>query len=843
MKNSFLFILCLLPAFVFGETDRWRTGELLVRCERAPSDLGEFADRHGVAAAVPLGGGWMQLRLVGEELVQAEERLAAAFASVQRNFLYSPRDTPDDTRLADQYAVDLLRLTDAWDMTLGPGNGAPGGIIAVIDNGVDHSHLDLSASVWDGTHCVTETGDSLGNCVHGYDFANDDLDPAPVDGHGTHVAGVIAATSNNSQGISGVSRSSQIMALRTDLSTAQVVRAINFAGANGAQIINLSWGFGAATCAAVLDQALYEAIADFDGLVVIAAGDNDEEHDLDTWFDIADFAHDTDCWSGLVNVISVTASDANDARGTNADYGAGVHLAAPGVAVLSTEPGDAYGNRSGSSIAAAHVSGTAALLWAFLPDFGATDFRHFLLAGADTISTDQGDMLRLNSYAVLARLAQPSPLNLRIFADNSEQTAIGEGSSTSERSPFFRWDAPSGQGVIASYNVTGNFGSFDTADSFFDLASRGLSLEVGEHEVYVTARNDAGGSGDSLVTYFTVTAPTVNFFQSSVDQSEGDSVTIQVDLSEPAAESASVTVRLAVDEGPPSDHMLSWDAGTSGIRSFTVDLDNETIDGVRSVSGTLVDPVSVLIGEELEIGFSLFDNDPRIGVTVHEARAAEHESLVFIYQLSKPAEVPVSFDYQLTADSAIPDVDYADAAVTITLGVGGSTGIIVVPLIDDDDVEGPETFGIALSNLVGVQPDLSQLDAFGTIVDNDIVLDLQPGWNLVGSSLVPSLGRTALSGLIDISWYWDADQQRYRRGDNLTRAGAGHWVHASEAGQIIATGTEAPAPIQRPGWNLVTPLIPGIAAPYSFGWDGSNFTRPGQFEIGKGYWLLLPSDQ
>lgn len=840
MNARMILLFLLLATSVMAERS-WKTGEVLARVDALPLDVAEFADRHGVAAAQPLSAHWILLKLQGETVPMACERLAAEFAAVQPNYLYAPRDTPNDALLGQQYAVDLLRLEDAWDITLGPAEGGLGGVIAVIDNGVDHTHVDLSGSMWDGSFCVDESANPLDECVHGYDFVDDDKDPAPTEGHGTHVAGVIAATSNNGQGISGVTRRAKIMALRTDLSTAQIVRAIGFASANYAQIINLSWGFGATTCAAAFDQSLYDAIANFDGLVVIAAGDNDEEHDLSSWFDIADFGHDTDCWSALPNVISVTATDANDARGANADYGAGVDIAAPGIAIQSTEPGDAYGNRSGSSIAAAHVAGAASLLWGFLPDLGGGDLRSFLLAGADDITTDQGAMKRLNPYVAIARLAQPQVANLAIFTDSGQQTAIPGGASTSVRAPYFRWDAPTGQGVIANYLVSSSLGSFSTTDTYFDAAARGLNFDVGEHELYVSAHNDAGGTADALHTFFTVTAPTVNFVDSSIDRVESETVIIQVQLSEPASAAASITVALRVDEEAFMTEILSWSIGESGLKTFSFNLDDDLVQGDRSIIGSLTNPVNVHVGEEPEIGFQLYDDDPRVGVNILDARAPENAFLIFDFQLTEPAEVPVSFDFQLTAESATAGADYTDAPTTIHLNAGKSSGTVVVPAIDDDLMEGPETLSITLINLSGVQPELSDVFATGTIVDNDIIIDLAAGWNLVGSPLLPDGARSGLLQDGEIAWYWDAEGRRYRRGD-LSRAKAGHWVYAPSARQIVATGSEQPAPTARSGWNLITPLAPQLATVYSLGWDGSAFTRAPQLELGQGYWILLLAD-
>ena len=836
--------LLLFLVFAISATAQrsWKPDEVLARVDRLPGDFAEFADRHGVIGAKAISARWLLLTLQDERVEMACERLAAQFARVQPNYTYETRDTPNDSLFAQQFSVDLLRLEDAWDLTLGPEDGSSGHIIAVIDNGVDYTHEDLSANMWDGSFCSSATGDILDNCVHGYDFAGDDLDPAPSEGHGTHVAGVIAAVSNNSQGISGVSRSARIMALKTDLSTAQVVQALGFAAANGAQIANLSWGFGATTCAAVFDQSLYDAIADFDGLVVIAAGDNNEAHDLSTWFDVADFGHDTSCWNALPNVISVTATDSNDARGASADYGSGVDIAAPGIAVHSTEPGDNYGDRRGSSIAAAHAAGAAALIWGYVPDLGGTDLRAALLAGADTISTDQGDMLRLNAYKAIARFARPEVANLAIFTDSSQQTAIAEGGSTSVRRPYFRWDAPTDQGVISHYNVFSSLGSFDVTEPFFDAAARGLSFDVGEHELYVSAHNDAGATADPLSTFFTVTAPTVNFVQSSIDLPESQTIVIQVELSEAASANASVSVELLLDDEPLRTENLTWLAGESGIRQFSFNIDNEVIEDDRSISGSLANPVNVLLGEETEVGFTVFDDDPRIGISLSDASAHEDEFLIFGFQLTAPAEVRSSFDFVLTPGTAKAGEDYVDSPTTNFVNVGRISGTLVVPVVDDATMEGTKSFGIQLTNLDGVQADLSTLNATGTILDNDLHIDLQPGWNLVGSRLQPDVARAGLLQAGEVAWYWDADRRAYRHGD-LSRAGAGHWVYTTVSRQIVATGRHAPVPPIRAGWNLLTPIDNTPAGLFSFGWDGSNYTQPTEFLLGAGYWQLLPQSK
>ncbi|MEK7122722.1 MAG: S8 family serine peptidase, partial [Patescibacteria group bacterium] len=124
-------------------------------------------------------------------------------------------------------------------------------IVAIIDTGVAYTHEDLAQNMWDGSQCVNESGNALGGCVHGYDFEFEDKDPDPSDNkfgyarfHGTHVAGTIAATKNNSTGTIGIAPRAKIMALKSALESEELVRAVDFARHNGAKVINASYGGG-----------------------------------------------------------------------------------------------------------------------------------------------------------------------------------------------------------------------------------------------------------------------------------------------------------------------------------------------------------------------------------------------------------------------------------------------------------------------------------------------------------------------------------------------------------------------------------------------------------------------
>jgi len=224
--------------------------------------------------------------------------------------------------------IDAL---EAWDVTTGSSDV----VVAVIDSGVDVNHPDLAANIW------TNPGEIAGNGiddddngyiddVNGWDFYIDDNDPRDAHGHGTHVAGTIAAVGDNASGITGVSWSAKIMALRFldawgSGSTVNAIAAIEYANDMGADVINNSWGGGG------YNQALKDAIDASDALMVCAAGNSGINNDS--------IPHYPSNYSSA-NIIAVAASNQNDALAYFSNYGANsVDVAAPGTNIYSAAPG------------------------------------------------------------------------------------------------------------------------------------------------------------------------------------------------------------------------------------------------------------------------------------------------------------------------------------------------------------------------------------------------------------------------------------------------------------------------------------------------------------------------
>src|SRR6185369_1404107 len=263
----------------------------------------------------------------------------------QPNFQYKPLViSTNDTNKADLWGLDNtgqavngisgtadadIDAPEAWAIDEGT-NGEV--TVAVIDDGVAYNHPDLAANMWDGSSCVDENGDAiLGGCLHGYDFESLDNDPLPDSAtHGTFVAGIIAAAKNNAKGLIGVAPNAKIMALKSSLTTEEIVNAVAFAENNGAKVINASWGgYGD-------DPILDDAIANFDGLFVAAAGNESVDNDGE------DPLYPCALTTQVSNMICVAATDQNDALADFSNYGATtVDVAAPGVNIFSI---DAYTN-------------------------------------------------------------------------------------------------------------------------------------------------------------------------------------------------------------------------------------------------------------------------------------------------------------------------------------------------------------------------------------------------------------------------------------------------------------------------------------------------------------------
>jgi subtilisin family serine protease len=286
---------------------------------------------------------------------------------------------PDDVRFAQQWQLSKNRVMGApraW--SLGRGGAVT---VAIVDSGMDLDHPDLRDNLWTNSreipaNGVDDDGDGLVDDVHGWDFANNDADPTDDNGHGTHVAGIVAARGDNGIGVTGVAWRARILPVKAvgpdaGGTSSAVAEGIRYAVARGARIVLLA--LAGTEPGAFLEDAV-RAASEAGALVVCAAGNGGRDLDVEPVFPAA-FPYP--------NVISVAATDRQGALTQISNFGrTAVDIAASGDGILSTAAGGAYERRSGTSMAAATVAGALALMSAAAPDAGAAELRAALLGSA-----------------------------------------------------------------------------------------------------------------------------------------------------------------------------------------------------------------------------------------------------------------------------------------------------------------------------------------------------------------------------------------------------------------------------------------------------------------------------
>ncbi|MGA1843787.1 MAG: choice-of-anchor D domain-containing protein, partial [bacterium] len=294
---------------------------------------------------------------------------------------------------------------EAWDTHTGTGNI----LVGVIDTGIDYTHPDLVDNIWTNPgeipgNGIDDDGNGYVDDVYGWDFCNDDNDPWDDHGHGTHCAGTIAATGNNGIGVVGVSWKAGLVALKClDWSgsgwTSDAVDAVAYANAMGIPVTSNSWGGGP------YDQALKDVIdaaGSLGYLFVAAAGNSGMNNDV-----LPDYPSGYDC----ENIIAVAATDHNDQLASFSNYGPiTVDLGAPGVDIYSCLPLEGYAYKSGTSMAAPHVAGAAALVWSHNPGLSGAQVKAAILEGVDVVPSLTGMVLsegRLNVNQALEKTGLP----------------------------------------------------------------------------------------------------------------------------------------------------------------------------------------------------------------------------------------------------------------------------------------------------------------------------------------------------------------------------------------------------------------------------------------------------
>ena len=253
------------------------------------------------------------------------------------------------------WGIQKINAPLAWDYTTGDSSISVG----VIDTGIDQKHPDIRENMWTTWN---------GRLIYGWNFADNSSDSMDLDGHGSHVAGTIGAVGNNRIGITGVCWQVRVAALKFGLDVASAIAAIDFANYYKISILNASWGGRA------YSQALKDAIDQYDGLFVASAGNDGTNNDVDPMYPAS-----YDC----KNIISVAAVDPYDTLARFSNYGLKtVDIAAPGTNILSLDLAGEYSPLNGTSMAAPHVAGAAALLKSSMPNISTITLKRIILSSA-----------------------------------------------------------------------------------------------------------------------------------------------------------------------------------------------------------------------------------------------------------------------------------------------------------------------------------------------------------------------------------------------------------------------------------------------------------------------------
>jgi subtilisin family serine protease len=354
-----------------------------------------------------------------EEAVRIAEQFGVAqgiLEFAEPDYFYSIIATPNDTYYGLLWGLNNTGQTVnndpgtsgadidadlAWDVTTGSSTV----VVGMADSGIRRTHEDLGANIWTNPGETAgnkrdDDGNGLVDDTWGWDFWNNDNDPTDDNGHGTHTAGTVGAVGNNGKGVTGVCWNVRMVALKIgsrngSVSSSAGISSINYCVNKGIKVSNHSWGGTAYSSA--FDTAVTNA-RNAGHMLVCAAGNSAVNNDS-TPFYPASYTQD--------NIISVASIDNDDRLSSFSNYGATrVDLGAPGTNIASTyisrNANNAYAYLSGTSMAAPHVTGVAALVWSINPDWTYSQVRSKIMstvrpAAALSGKTVTGGVLNANN--------------------------------------------------------------------------------------------------------------------------------------------------------------------------------------------------------------------------------------------------------------------------------------------------------------------------------------------------------------------------------------------------------------------------------------------------------------
>lgn len=441
---------------------------------------------------------------------------------VEANQIYTINKLPNDPKFGDLYGLNNVGANsgvadadidapEAWDVS----TGSKDAVVAIIDTGVDYSHDDIKDNYWTNpgesgldaegndkrTNGIDDDGNGFVDDFRGWDFANNDNDPMDDNSHGTHCAGTIGAKGNDGHGVVGVNWDVSIVGVKFltgggSGTLEHAVQAIDYVTTIGAKISSNSWGGGGFSAA--MEEAI-QRNKDAGILFIAAAGNSGTDNDSR--------AHYPSSYE-LDNVLAVAATDRRDGRAGFSCYGKeSVDLAAPGVDIMSSVPGQEYKSYSGTSMATPHVSGVAALVLAAYPEADYTYIRDRILKGVDPIESMTDKVTtggRLNAYNAIERdFTAPAKItNVRVVEAGMDSVrlswdAVGDDGMDGQAKSYKLSLVDENGITVQSMNLAG------TEDAEYTLT--GLPLNF-EGSVRVLAVDNVGNEGQpsDLVEFATL---------------------------------------------------------------------------------------------------------------------------------------------------------------------------------------------------------------------------------------------------------------------------------------------------------------------------------------------------
>ncbi len=364
------------------------------------------------AIAAQSGKSIAHLRAEGKTTAELMEELKSqpGVVGVAPNYIFRISSWPNDPMSGDLWGMSDIKAPEAWDLY----SGDKGVFVAVIDTGIDYNHQDIKANI--GRDMDGELG---------IDTVANDRDPMDDNDHGTHVAGTIGAVGNNGIGVTGINWSVSLLAVKVlnekgSGTGAQVMAGLDYVvgqkrrGLN-IRVANMSlggWGLPINNPDSDPYASAFKAVTNAGILLVVAAGNEGQDIDNPTgymnkdnkWIDLRGLAVYPACFQ-FTNMITVGAISADHTQAYFSNHSPNyVHMAAPGVSILSTVSNDSYQRFGGTSMATPHVAGAAALIAAYIPNLSAGDIKARILANVTDNSRLAGSVAtrgNLNLYDAL----------------------------------------------------------------------------------------------------------------------------------------------------------------------------------------------------------------------------------------------------------------------------------------------------------------------------------------------------------------------------------------------------------------------------------------------------------